>query len=213
VAEVQAHLAQCLELARRQDLRSLNRLVDAQSRRVPTVDLWLRIEAGWRRGGQRRVRQPGRQVRSARHATPARSALVLRHQPLMGRATWGARLRSRLVHRASRKSIHPSATLHRRKGNRTMNTPDHQNNAQAVLGQKYAFATAALLLGIASFLSLLGLEKGILAVIFGLLALRAQPLPLLAARRAWAKTGVVLGAIHVALVLVIVWSAGASWWG
>ena len=86
----------------------------------------------------------------------------------------------------------------------TMNTPDHQGNEQAVLGQKYAFATASLLLGIASFLSLLGLEKGILAVIFGLLALKAQPLPLLAARRAWAKTGLVLGAIYVALVLVIV---------
>ena len=85
-----------------------------------------------------------------------------------------------------------------------MNRPDHQANEQAVLGQKYAFATASLLLGIASFLSLLGLEKGILAVIFGVLALKAQPLPLLAARRAWAKTGVVLGAIHVALVLVIV---------
>jgi len=80
----------------------------------------------------------------------------------------------------------------------TMNPPDQQANAQAVLGQKYAFATASLLLGIASFLSLLGLEKGILAVIFGLLALKAQPLPLLAARRPWAKTGLVLGTIHVA---------------
>ena len=85
-----------------------------------------------------------------------------------------------------------------------MTTPDHQPNEQAVLGQKYAFATASLLLGIASFISLLGLEKGLLAVIFGILALKAQPLPLLAKRRAWAKTGVALGVVHVALVLVIV---------
>jgi hypothetical protein len=84
-----------------------------------------------------------------------------------------------------------------------MNTPDLQVNEPAVLGRKYAFATASLLLGIASFISLLGLEKGILAVIFGMLALRAQPLPALAPRRSWAKTGVALGAIYLALVLVI----------
>ncbi len=85
-----------------------------------------------------------------------------------------------------------------------MNTPDQQLNEQAVHGQKYAFATASLLLGIASFISLLGVEKGILAILFGILALRAQPLPALAKRRAWGKTGIVLGAFHISLVVVIV---------
>jgi hypothetical protein len=41
-----------------------------------------------------------------------------------------------------------------------------------ILGQKYAFATASLILGISSFVSLLGLEKAILAIVFGWLALR-----------------------------------------
>lgn len=44
-AEVQAHLSQCSECRHAvEELRSLNRLVDAQSRRVPTVQLWPRIE-------------------------------------------------------------------------------------------------------------------------------------------------------------------------
>ena len=85
-----------------------------------------------------------------------------------------------------------------------MTTPDQQLNEQAVHGQKYAFATASLLLGIASFISLLGVEKGILAILFGVLALRAQPLPALAKRRAWSKAGIALGALHIALVVVIV---------
>jgi hypothetical protein len=86
-----------------------------------------------------------------------------------------------------------------------MNTPDQDITQQAaVSGQKYAFAAASLLLGIASFISLLGLEKGVLAVVFGFLALKAQPVPSLSRRRGWARTGVVLGGIHVALVLLIV---------
>ena len=64
-----------------------------------------------------------------------------------------------------------------------MNTPELQVNEPPLVGRKYAFATASLLLGIASCVSLLGFEKGILAVIFGILALRAQPQPALAARR------------------------------
>jgi hypothetical protein len=84
-----------------------------------------------------------------------------------------------------------------------MNTLDNQTNQQAVLGQKHAFATASLLLGIASFISLLGLEKGVLAMIFGLMALKAQPSPCLTKRRGWAKAGVVLGALHVGLLLAV----------
>lgn len=69
-----------------------------------------------------------------------------------------------------------------------------------ILGQKYAFATASLILGICSFVNLLGLEKPILAIVFGWLALRAKPAPGLKLHRMWAKAGVVLGA----LVLIIV---------
>ena len=69
-----------------------------------------------------------------------------------------------------------------------------------ILGQKYAFATASLILGICSFVNLLGLEKPILAIIFGWLALRANPAPPLKLHRMWAKAGVLLGV----LVLVVV---------
>ncbi|MEP7273658.1 MAG: hypothetical protein ABI882_19325 [Acidobacteriota bacterium] len=69
-----------------------------------------------------------------------------------------------------------------------------------VLGQKYAFATIALVLGLACFINLAGMEKAVLAVIFGWLALKASPGPILTTRRVWAKTGLVLG---IAVLLVI----------
>ena len=81
---------------------------------------------------------------------------------------------------------------------------NNQNAESVVLGQKYAFATASLVLGICCFVNLLGLEKPILAIIFGWLALRAQPAPLLTQHRVWAKTGVVLGTIVLIVVPVIV---------
>jgi hypothetical protein len=85
-----------------------------------------------------------------------------------------------------------------------MNTPVTNENESAVLGQKYAFATAALLLGIASYISLLGMEKAILAMVFAWLALKAAPAPMLTSRRNWGRAGAVLGAVHVALVFAIV---------
>lgn len=69
-----------------------------------------------------------------------------------------------------------------------------------VLGQKYAFATASLIMGLACFVSLLGMEKAILAIVFAWLALRAKPEPLLKEHRAWAKAGLVLGIIPLILV-------------
>ena len=53
-----------------------------------------------------------------------------------------------------------------------------------VLGQRMAFAAAALLMGIASYVSLLGMEKGLLAVTFAVLALKSGPEPRLEQRRA-----------------------------
>ena len=73
-----------------------------------------------------------------------------------------------------------------------------------VLGQKYAFATASLILGICSFVNLLGLEKPILAIIFGWLALRAKPAPALKLHRTWAKTGLVLGILVLVIVPIII---------
>ena len=81
---------------------------------------------------------------------------------------------------------------------------NNQETQSVILGQKYAFATASLVLGICSFVNLLGLEKPILAVIFGWLALRATPEPLLTQHRVWAKTGVALGTIILVIVPVII---------
>ncbi len=73
-----------------------------------------------------------------------------------------------------------------------------------ILGQKYAFATASLILGICSFVNLLGLEKPILAIVFAWLALRTNPAPVLKVHRLWAKAGLVLGILPLVIVPIIV---------
>lgn len=74
----------------------------------------------------------------------------------------------------------------------------------SILGQKYAFATASLILGICSFVNLLGLEKPILAIVFAWLALRTNPAPVLRQHRTWAKAGLVLGILVLVIVPIII---------
>jgi hypothetical protein len=81
---------------------------------------------------------------------------------------------------------------------------ENQTKESLILGQKYAFATASLILGICSFVNLLGLEKPILAIIFGWLALRTIPAPQLNEHRGWAKAGVVLGTIVLVVVPTLI---------
>lgn len=81
---------------------------------------------------------------------------------------------------------------------------NNQTRESLILGQKYAFATASLILGIFSFVNLLGLEKPILAIIFGFLALRTKPEPQLIEHRVWAKTGVVLGTIVLIILPTLI---------
>ena len=81
---------------------------------------------------------------------------------------------------------------------------ENQTRNSLILGQKYAFATVSLILGIFSFVNLLGLEKPILAIIFGWLALRATPEPRLVEHRVWAKTGVVLGSIVLVVLPTLI---------
>lgn len=73
-------------------------------------------------------------------------------------------------------------------------------NESYVLGQRFAYATAALVIGIASFVNLLGMERAILAIIFAWLALKPTPEPPLKERRSWAWVGLVLGAVMLVLV-------------
>jgi hypothetical protein len=84
-----------------------------------------------------------------------------------------------------------------------MNNEIEKHN-HSVLGQKYAFATVSLVLGIACFVNLLGLEKAILAIIFGWLALRRTPEPLLVEHRTWAKAGIVLGILPLVILPILI---------
>jgi hypothetical protein len=73
-----------------------------------------------------------------------------------------------------------------------------------VLGQKYAYATISLMLGIFCFINLAGMEKAALAIVFAWLALRKQPEPILKERRRWAQAGVVLGGLVLIIVPVVI---------
>ena len=79
-----------------------------------------------------------------------------------------------------------------------------ENKRALIVGQKYAFATASLVLGVFCFVNLLGLEKPILAIVFGWLALRSKPEPKLTQHRIWAQVGVVLGSIILIVVPVLI---------
>lgn len=74
-----------------------------------------------------------------------------------------------------------------------MTQASEETQTHVVLGQKYAYATISLILGISCFVNFLGMEKAILAIVFGWLALKPAPPPTLKDRRLWAKTGLALG--------------------
>lgn len=81
---------------------------------------------------------------------------------------------------------------------------EKEKKESLILGQKYAFATVSLVLGIFSFVNLLGLEKPILAIIFGWLALRAAPAPKLKDHRRWAQVGIALAVIILIIVPLLI---------
>ena len=81
---------------------------------------------------------------------------------------------------------------------------DVETKQALILGQKYAFATVSLVLGVFSFVNLLGLEKPILAIVFGWLALRAKPEPTLTQHRTWAQVGLLLGAVVLITVPTLI---------
>jgi len=83
---------------------------------------------------------------------------------------------------------------------------DKSSNPDIVLGQKYAYATAALLVGIISYIQLLGIERAILAIVFAALALKSRPEPRLVDRRVWAKVGLVLGLSYLIITpIILIW--------
>jgi len=79
-----------------------------------------------------------------------------------------------------------------------------ENKNHIVLGQKYAYATVSLLLGIFCFVNLAGMEKAVLAIVFAWLALRTAPEPILRERRTWAQAGLVLGGLVLIIVPIVI---------
>jgi hypothetical protein len=77
-------------------------------------------------------------------------------------------------------------------------------DAGFALGQRYAFATLALVVGVLSYVNFLGFEKSILAAVLAFKALSRSPEPALETRRTWAKTGATLGLLQIAVVTVII---------
>jgi hypothetical protein len=86
-----------------------------------------------------------------------------------------------------------------------MQNHDSPAREAAVLGQKYAYATASLVVGLLCFVNLAGMEKAVMAIVFGVLALGRRPAPALVQRRAWAKAGVALGAAVIILVPALIY--------
>jgi hypothetical protein len=84
---------------------------------------------------------------------------------------------------------------------------NHDGSAKdaAVLGQKYAYATVSLTLGLLCFVNLAGLDKAVLAIVFGMLALGRRPAPDLVQRRASASAGIGLGTAVIVLVLALIY--------
>ncbi len=65
------------------------------------------------------------------------------------------------------------------------------------------FAIASLVLGIASFVQIMGTEKGILAIVFGILALRRLKKDSVLGGKKLAIAGTILGIVSVILVIVM----------
>ena len=79
-----------------------------------------------------------------------------------------------------------------------------QGQSDFVMGQRYVFATLAMVVALLSFINLAGMEKAILAIVLGYKALTVAPPPSLERRRGWAKAGAVLGTAHIVLVVTVV---------
>ena len=79
-----------------------------------------------------------------------------------------------------------------------------QAQSDFVIGQRYVFATLAIVVALLSFINLAGMEKAILAIVLGYKALTVAPPPALDRRRAWAKAGAMLGAAHIVLVVSVI---------
>ena len=81
---------------------------------------------------------------------------------------------------------------------------NQESNTHAILGQKYAYATASLVLGIMCFVNFAGMEKAIVTIIFAWLALKSTPPPRLTERRRWAKMAIALASFVLIFIPTMV---------
>jgi hypothetical protein len=68
--------------------------------------------------------------------------------------------------------------------------------------KKYPLAIASAILGLASFVHLFGLEKAVLAVVFGGLALQ-EVMPGFEKGKKYAYIGIILGSLYIVVLAVI----------
>jgi hypothetical protein len=76
--------------------------------------------------------------------------------------------------------------------------------SEFVLGQRYTFATLALVVALLSFVNLAGLEKACLATVLGINALKRSPEPPLGPRRIWARFAIAVALAHALVVTGVV---------
>ena len=86
--------------------------------------------------------------------------------------------------------------------NPAQNVAASGNTSELVTGQRLAFAAASLVVGLSAFVSLLGMEKAILAIVFGALALRNGATRSIGRLRL-ARFGIGLGILQIALIAVL----------
>lgn len=85
-------------------------------------------------------------------------------------------------------------------------TPIDETTRAFEAGKRAGLATAALVIAVVSFISLLGTEKAIVAIALGILAARGSPAG--SAARRFGITAVVLGGVFLATVAVVL----IVWW-
>jgi hypothetical protein len=78
---------------------------------------------------------------------------------------------------------------------------DEQNDKKENLSE---FAIASLVIGLFSFINVAGIEKAILAIVFGVLALKRMKQDERLAGNKFAKAGIILGGFSIILIISLI---------
>jgi hypothetical protein len=83
-------------------------------------------------------------------------------------------------------------------------TDSNMAQSSFISGQRFAFASMAVVVGLLAFVNLAGIEKAVLAIVLGVKALSVSPQPALIERRGWARAGAILGGIQLTLLAGVI---------